>query len=212
MSISKVSLKVALPIIVAGIFIMAIFIALNYERLDFNFYLIFGLLTIYTFLFGFATGQNISRPVQKLLRRADELSKGDLKTRVYLETKDEFGELSGIFNKIADELEESYSAGERAEKSVDLKVKARTQGLEEIINSLEQKVKNRTIELEKISAESNKLKDETKNRETEVAGLRSEIDLLKEEMLARNVSHSDAGGNKYQTKKPAIKKTKEEII
>lgn len=198
MAISKITFKIALPIIIAGIFIMAIFIALNYERLDGNFYLVFGLLAIYIFLFGFATGQNIYTPIRKLLKRADELSKGNLKTRVYLETKDEFGELATIINRIADELEETYSAGERAEQSVDIKVKARTQSLEEVISALEQKVKNRTIELEKMIAESNKLKDETKNRESEVTELKMELGKLKEEV------------EKYQVKKPVVKKPKTE--
>lgn len=196
MPISKITFKIAVPIIIAGIFIMVIFVALNYERLDYNFYLVFGFLAVYIFLFGFAIGQNIYSPVRKLLKRADELSKGDLKTRVYLETKDEFGELATIINRIAEELEETYSAGERAEQSIDLKVKVRTQSLEEVINALEQKVKNRTIELEKIMTESTKLKDETKNRETEVAELRKEINLLKEET------------NKYQAKKTITKKPK----
>lgn len=204
MALSKISLKIALPIVIAGLFIMIIFVALNYEKLDFNFYIIFIFLSIYIFLFGFATGQNFSSPLKKLLKRATELSEGDLKTRVYLETKDEIGELADIFNKIANELEESYSAGKRAEQSIDIKVKARTQALEETINALEQKVKNRTIELEKIMAEANKMKDETKNRENEVTVLKSELTKLKEDT-------SDYQDKKTIAKKPKIDKSSETL-
>ena len=110
----------------------------------------------YVFLFGFATGQRFAVPVKKLLKRATDLSEGDLKTRVYLENKDELGDLAKIFNKIADELEKSHSKTETTEKSVGIKVKARTKVLEETINALEQKVKNRTLELQRIVDESEK--------------------------------------------------------
>lgn len=193
MSISNLSLKVAIPIIIAGIFIMTVFIAINYERLDANFYIVFALVSAYVFLFGFATGQRFASPVKKLLQRATDLSQGDFKTRVYLENKDELGELAQIFNKIADELEESKSQTETTEKSVDIKVKARTQALEEVINALEQKVKNRTFELQKIANESQKINEKTKIKEEETAQLKKEIGVLREAL------------NKYQSVKKTVK-------
>src|SRR3989344_6533344 len=134
----KLSLKIAYPIIIAGMFIMVAFIALNYQTLSLNFYVILVFLIIYIFLFGFATGQNFSTPVRKLLESADNLSKGDLKSRFYLESKDELGQLAQTFNRIADNLEESESENKTIERSVDMRVQARTQGLEETINALEQ--------------------------------------------------------------------------
>ena len=124
---SKLRSKIALPIILAGIFAIAVFIAIDHERLDPNFYIILSLLAVYVFCFGFATGHTFASPVKKLLDRATELSKGNLSSRVYLETKDELAELAKVFNKIADELQESYAQKENTEKSVDIKVKARTQ-------------------------------------------------------------------------------------
>src|SRR3989339_190908 len=147
---NKIIFKIAFPIILVGLFIIIIFIALNYGAMSKEVYFVFIALSIYVFLFGFATGQNFATPVKKLLKRATELSQGDLKTRVYLETKDEFGELSKIFNKIAQDLEESKQAGSRAEESIDIKVKAKTQALDETISALEQKVRNRTLELDKV--------------------------------------------------------------
>lgn len=182
MKISNISLKIAIPIIVAGIFIIAVFIALNYEKLDRSFYIVFVLVAIYIFLFGFATGQRFTIPVKKLLKRATDLSEGDLTTRIYLETKDEFGDLAKIFNKIADELEESRSKTETTEKSVDIKVKARTQALEETINALEQKVRNRTLELQRIADESKKIQEKTKTKETETDQLKRELNSLRESL------------------------------
>jgi len=176
---AKLTTKIALPIILAGVFAIAIFIAMGYERLDPGFYIIVSLLAVYVFFFGFATGQNLSSPIRKLLDRATELSKGNLSSRVYLETKDELAELARVFNQIAEELESSHIQEENTEKSVGIKVKARTRELEETINALEQKVKNRTIELDRLVEESNKLQGDIKGKESETSQLRQELDDFK---------------------------------
>ncbi len=155
---ANISLKIAYPIILAGLFIIAIFIALNYEKLTVGFYVTISLLTVYIFLFGFATGQNFAGPVKKLLQKADDLNGGDMKARFYTQDTDEFGELGRAFNKIAEGFEESKSEIAILEKSMDIKVKARMQGLEETITSLEQKVKNRTLELQRVVKELEKVK------------------------------------------------------
>lgn len=162
---NSISFKIALPIILTGVFIIVIFMALESDRLSADFYIVFLLITIYVFLFGFATGQRFASPVKKILRKATDLSEGDLATRVYIEDRDELGELAKIFNRIAEELEESRDKTEKSEKSVDIKVRARTQALEETIYALEQKVKNRTMELERLIDELKKLQEQIKNRE-----------------------------------------------
>lgn len=153
---NNISFKIALPIILTGIFIIVIFMALESDKLNASFYIVFLLIAIYVFLFGFATGQKFSSPVKKILQKATDLSEGNLATRVYIEDKDELGELARIFNRIAEGLEESRNKTEKSEKSVDIKVRARTQALEETICALEQKVKNRTIELERLISELEK--------------------------------------------------------
>ena len=196
MKMFNLLLKIAAPIIITGIFIIAIFIGLNYERLDINFYIVFALITIYIFLFGFATGQKFVVPVKKLLKRAVDLSEGDLTTRIYLETKDEFSDLAKIFNKIAGELEECRSKTETTEKSVDIKVKARTQILEETIRALEQKVKNRTLEFQRIIDALEIIQKKTKTKEIETEQLKKELDNLKKVL------------NQYQTKKVVLSNKK----
>lgn len=147
---SKLTSKMAISIILVGIFAITVFIALDYENLKVSIYIVLLLLTFFVFFFGFATGQSFSSPVKKLLERALELKGGNLSSRAYLETKDELAELAQVFNEIAEELEESRCNEQNTEKEVDLKVRAKTQALEETINALEQKIKNRTIELEKL--------------------------------------------------------------
>ena len=164
----KLTVKVAVPIILAGIFIMIAFLATNNGKLDASFYIIILFLAAFVFFFGFATGQNLSSPIKKILDRAVELSKGNLSSRVYLETKDELSELATVFNRIAEELEVSHEQGLNAEKSIGIKVAAKTKEMEETINALEQKVKNRTIELEKIVKEFDGLRADAKSKEVKI--------------------------------------------
>ncbi len=175
----KVSWQIAFQVILTGVFILVVFMALNPTGLDASFYIIFTLLFIFIFFYGLSVGQKLAMPVKKLLKRAIDLSKGDLKTRFYLETKDEFGELAQIFNKIADELEKSRDTTANSEKAVDIKVKAKTQDLQETINALEQKVQNRTIELERLLRDSEQLQNSAKSRDLETADLKQELNDIK---------------------------------
>lgn len=175
----KVLIKIAHPIVITGLFAIVIIMALNYEALNLNFYIVFFLLSIFIFLFGFATGQRFASPIKKLLEAADELTKGNLQSRFYLESRDELGDLAATFNKIAEKLEESREEIEKTERSTDLRVKAKTRLLEETINALEQKVKNRTIEAQKMSAELEKLREEFVRRDKETIDLKNQMTEMK---------------------------------
>lgn len=172
---SKLSTKITIPIILVGIIAIIAFVSVGYQNIQPIFYIITSILVVFVFFFGLAAGQNFSSPVKKLLDKATELSKGNLSSRVYLETKDELSELANAFNKIAEDLELSHMQEINTEKSVGIKVQAKTQELEETINALEQKVKNRTIELERLLAESNKMQENLKNKEAETAQLKKEL-------------------------------------
>jgi len=177
---SNILVKITRPIIILGIFLICIFAALNYENLTASFYIIFFIVAIFIFLFGFAIGQRFASPVKKLVERATALAEGALKTRVYLETKDEFEQLSKIFNKIAEELEKSQSTAEQAEDIAEVKIRAKTQELEEVVANLEEKIRGRNTELQRMIEESEKLQGVAKERETEVIKLKKEIKELKE--------------------------------
>ena len=161
---TKLTIKIAVPIILAGIFSIIVFIAMDNGQLKPSFYAVVLFLVIFVFFFGLSIGQNLSSLIKKLLGGANELSRGNLSSRVYLETKDEFAELAKALNKIAEELEASREREINTEQSIGIKVKAKTKDLEETINALDQKVKNRTIELERIAGELAKLKDNVKSK------------------------------------------------
>jgi len=175
---TKLSSKIAFPIILSSIFAITIFIALDYERINASFYIVLFFVAIYVFFFGYATGEKFASPVQELLEKANQLTQGNLSNRIYLNTKDELAELAEVFNKLALELEESTNREKNAEKSLDIKIRAKTQALEETINALEQKVKNRTIELDRATNELEALKQQLKNKETEISGFKQKLKSL----------------------------------
>ncbi len=177
---SKLSWKISVPIFLAGIFAVVIFIAIEPESIGTPFYVIVSLLALFLFFFGFYSGQEFADPVKKMLERATELSNGNFSTRVYLETKDELSQLAAVINKIAEELESSSKKQEGAENEINIKVKARTQQLEETISALEQKVKNRTVELERLIKESDKFKRSSQDSEAQVAELKKQMETLKQ--------------------------------
>lgn len=180
---SKITSKIALPIILVGLFAIAVFIALDYQQISVAFYAVILIFTVYVFFFGFAIGQDFSSPIKKILDRATDLSKGNLSSRVYLETKDELAELAKVFNKIAEELQASQKQGEDAEKSVGIKVKAKTQELEETMSALEQKVKNRTIELERLINDSGAMEADIRSKEAEIIQLRRDLESFKKKIV-----------------------------
>lgn len=158
---------------------MTVFVALDYARLDINFYIVFLVVIVYIFLFGFAVGQNFVSPVKKLIQKAIEFKDGNLSSRLYMENKDEIGQLAVILNDLADKLEESRNTIKTTEKGVDIKVKARTEALEETITALEQKVKNRSFELERMINESKKMQEAMKDKELQMDQLKKEILTIK---------------------------------
>jgi methyl-accepting chemotaxis protein len=175
---SKITSKITFPIILVGLFSLAVFMALNYNQLGPSFYVILLFLSIYIFSFGFAIGQSVSSPIKELLKKAREVSGGNLSSRVYLETKDELAELADILNKIAEELQENHIDEEIIEKTTEMKTKARTEALNETIMALEQKIRNRTNDLEKITGETKRLQDQVKEKEKEIEQFKKEINLL----------------------------------
>lgn len=179
---TKISFKVAYLIIIAGLFIIISIVAFNYQSLNSSFYTVVYLLVIYIFLFGFAAGHNFALPIKSLLQKADDLSKGDLKSRFYLKNKDELGELAKKLNKIAEDLEQSSVKNEASKESAGIKSKTRILILEEVINALDKKIKNRTLEFQKIAEDSEKLKKQLKLKNMEAVELKNQITRLEKKL------------------------------
>lgn len=179
------SFKIAYPMIIAGLFVIVAFMALNYQNLSFSYYVIFAFLAIYVFFFGIATGQRFSAPIKGLLKKADDLSKGDVKSRAYLGENDEIGKLAETFNKIAQGAEESKSKNESFAKSAEAKIKTNKLLMEQLINSLEEKVRNRTLQAEKNFEELEKFQKQLQEKETKIMSLEKEVQGLQGQLAKK---------------------------
>ena len=126
---TSIFLKMSFPFIILVLFLIAVFVSLSYQNLTLESYIVFLLTIIFTFLFSFVISKKFTSPIKQLIRRANELSKGELKTRIYFETKDEFEDLARAFNQIAEDIDKSHSMVKKAKQLVGVKVKARTQEL-----------------------------------------------------------------------------------
>jgi len=65
-----------------------------------------GILAIgITLIIGYFVSRNITSPIHKMSEAARSIEKGDFSKRVRVNTTDEFGDLAGAINKMADELQ-----------------------------------------------------------------------------------------------------------
>jgi signal transduction histidine kinase len=73
-------------------------------------------------VFYYITHRLILAPISQLRQASEQVSKGELETRVEIQTGDEFEELSEAFNQMLDHLEESHQKLRTINKSLDAKL------------------------------------------------------------------------------------------
>ncbi len=66
--------------------------------------IIFTLALFISAVSGFVISRSISRPVELLMKGISSFASGNLSKRIEIKTKDEFGQLAGAFNQMADSL------------------------------------------------------------------------------------------------------------
>ncbi len=124
------------------------------------------LLTLAVVSFAFVFGKKISEPIVYLTDVTKSISEGDFSKRVNISAKDEIGELSKSFNKMADFVEE------------------KTHALEEYTSNLEKIIEERTKDLKQINKELEKQSLDLEKAYKELLTL----DQMKDKMI-RDVSH-----------------------
>ncbi len=83
----------------------------------------------------------ITNPLKQLVDITDQVSHGDLSKKITLDQKDEIGHLSKIFNKMIDSLRQSRDEIEEYNRNLEQKIVERTLELEEIQQHLVQSEK-----------------------------------------------------------------------
>jgi len=136
-------------------------------------------------------------PVLEIQKGSEKIRAGNLDSRIILKSRDELGDLAKAFNKMAEDLKESYGSlekrvGERTEElegtkkelekeklSLEVKVKARTKELQELTAGLEEKIEQRTKELKEKLEKLEQFQKITTGRELKMIELKEEIERLK---------------------------------
>lgn len=166
----SISQKFALRIFITGLFVAVTITAFVYQSLPDNSYVvIWVLLLIFVFLFSVAVSQNLVLPIKNLTKDAKNAS------FVAEKSKDEIGELAKTFTKLSKESKESKAEAEALKKTADIKFKTKEIMSEKVIGAMEEKIKNRTYELENAMLELERLKENLKIKDKEILKLNSQL-------------------------------------
>ena len=142
------------------------------------FFFVFVLVIILSILFVNAT----LKQLRNLLFAVKEIQTGKKGIRAQIEGDDELAFLSKEFNKMIENIEKSHEILEDEKKTLDIRIKARTRELTEINQLLEEKVRERTRELQQKIDELEKFHQLTVGREMKMIELKKEIKKLKQEL------------------------------
>jgi len=153
-----------------------------YENIRIQFILVFLLTFILIIFYSVLYGRYVINSINKLIKGADKIIKGNYDVKVNIKTKDELETLGDVFNQMAKELKEKTRALEEEKASLEVKVKARTKELEELTQSLDEKVKARTKELQERINQLERFQKLTIGRELKMVELKKEIENLKKEL------------------------------
>ncbi len=91
------------------------------------------------------------KPVKRLVQATEKVAGGDLSQKVEVTTRDEIGTLASSFNRMITSLEESRARIEEYNRTLENKVKERTAELEEALKTLKE-TQSQLIQVEKMAA------------------------------------------------------------
>ncbi len=171
--------KISYFIVLAGVFVLAMFVAANYQMLNASFYLMAYVLLIFLVCFGFYAGQSVSRPLKKITAIAKALAGGNLHARVDIRGSDELVQLAQAINKIADELQKTHQEKEQIKYSVGQKVNSLVKPVHQTIEALEQKVAHRTMSMHQATQLSEKLQIDLVFKEAELLDIKEQLEKSK---------------------------------
>ena len=137
------------------------------------------LLIIFGLIVGFWLSGRIVKPIRELEEGARAISKGDLNYQLKIKTHDEVEQLADSFANMTKTLKESQTSLEEAKNILEVKVRARTVELKEVIVNREEMVQTRTAELQEKIRELEKFNKFTLGREFKMIELKKEIQDLK---------------------------------
>jgi two-component system phosphate regulon sensor histidine kinase PhoR len=166
-------------VILTGIFVLCMFVAANYQMLNASLYLMAYVLLVFLLFFGFFVGQSVSRPLRKIVKTANDVASGNLKSQADIKTHDEFGQLASALNSIAAELQKVHQEKEEVRQSAGQKVNFLVKPVYQTIDALEEKVAHRTMAMHRANQLSEKLQIDLVFKEAELLDLKEKLEKSK---------------------------------
>lgn len=134
---------------------------------------IFGSLFLMLLLLFFL--RTVIKPLNQLTNACEQIRKGNLDIKIKNHYRTEIGELINTFNEMVSELNKSKLMMEEAKDVLEIRVKARTRQLRELLESQEETIKARTKELEEHIRELERFRLLTVGRELKMIELKKEL-------------------------------------
>lgn len=167
--------KITYFIFTAGAFVLFSFAALNYQSLNILMYAVLYLLLAFLLLFGIFVARHTAKPLHKIIKAADELADGNVKSRAHVAGSDELVRLAASLNKIAQRMERIHHEKEKLHRSVAVKVNSMVQPFHDTIEALEEKAKNRTMEFHRANEVAEKIQFDLLLKEAELVDLKGQM-------------------------------------
>ncbi len=169
------SWKISYVVFISGLFVLASFVAANYQVLPAGYSLIAYALLAFLFLFGMLAGKHVARPLKEITKTAKELAGGNLQRRAKAKGDDELGQLAGALNEIADMLQKSRQENENVPAMAAAKVNSIVRPVHDTIDALEQKVAHRTLDMHRAKELSERLQMDLVFKEAELIDAKGEL-------------------------------------
>jgi len=127
--------------------------------------------------------EKMVEPIRSFIKGTKKIGGGDLNYRFRIKTGDEIEQLAESFNKMTERLQKSRKELQEAKDILEIKVKARTEELEEFAKGLNEEVNERTKELRERLSELERFHKLTVGREMKMLEMKKELKALKSKSI-----------------------------
>lgn len=137
--------------------------------------IIAAIIIVFIFLYFY----KIEKPLKKIIKACEEVRKGNLDVKIDIKSKTKIGELIKTFNEMIKDLKRSHVALEESKDVLEIKVRARTRELRELLEQRERIIEERTGSLQERIKELERFSRLVVGRELKMIELKKEIKRLK---------------------------------
>ena len=140
-------------------------------------------IVFFVVILGFLFSKTISKPLEKLMRGAELIGKGDLEHRVDITTTDEIGKLALSFNDMTERRQKADEALQKTHANLERRVEERTVELSKSIEQLKHEIKERKKAGDELKKHREHLEELIRERTAELEKRISEVEKINSAMV-----------------------------